>query len=123
MTDVIAALRTALGDDALLTGDDVSSRASGIWRRDGIRAKALVRPRDTAGVSRALAVCHAHGQSVIAHGGLTGLVGGALTAPDDVVISLERLNRIEEINSIDRTMTAQAGVVLQTVQERPMRRA
>ena len=117
MTDVIAALRTALGDDALLTGDDVSSRASGIWRRDGIRAKALVRPRDTAGVSRALAVCHAHGQSVIAHGGLTGLVGGALTAPDDVVISLERLNRIEEINSVDRTMTAQAGVVLQTVQE------
>jgi FAD/FMN-containing dehydrogenase len=117
MSDVIAALRDALGGDAVLTGDDVHNRAAGIWRRDGIRAKALVRPRDTDGVSRALAVCHAHGQSVIAHGGLTGLVGGALTAPDDVVISLERLNRIEEINTVDRTMTVQAGVVLQTVQE------
>jgi len=117
MGDVIAALRDALGADSILTGDDVHNRASGIWRREGIRAKALVRPRDTEGVSRALAVCHAHGQSVIAHGGLTGLVGSALTAPDDVVISLERLNKIEEINTIDRTMTVQAGVVLQTVQE------
>ncbi len=117
MGDVIGALQDALGADAILTGDDVHSRASGIWRREGIRAKALVRPRDTQGVSRALAVCHAHGQSVIAHGGLTGLVGSALTAPDDVVISLERLNKIEEINTVDRTMTAQAGVVLQTVQE------
>ncbi len=117
MADVIAALRSALGDDTVLTGDDVHNRASGIWRREGIRAKALVRPRDTAGVSKALALCHAHGQSVIAHGGLTGLVGSALTSPDDVVISLERLNKIEEINTVDRTMTVQAGVVLQTVQE------
>jgi FAD/FMN-containing dehydrogenase len=117
MGDVIEALRSAFGGDALLTGDDVHARASGIWRAEGIRAKALVRPRDTAGVSKALSICHAHGQSVIAHGGLTGLVGSALTAPDDVVISLERLNRIEEINTVDRTMTVQAGVVLQTIQE------
>jgi FAD/FMN-containing dehydrogenase len=94
MADVVAALRSALGDDTVLTGADVHNRASGIWRREGIRAKALVRPRDTAGVSKALALCHAHGQSVIAHGGLTGLVGSALTSPDDVVISLERLNKI-----------------------------
>jgi FAD/FMN-containing dehydrogenase len=117
MADVVAALRSALGDDTVLTGADVHNRASGIWRREGIRAKALVRPRDTAGVSKALALCHAHGQSVIAHGGLTGLVGSALTSPDDVVISLERLNKIEEINTVDRTMTVQAGVILQTVQE------
>ena len=117
MGDVIAALRIACGDDCVLTGTDVSNRAAGIWRSDGIRAKALVRPRDTAAVSRALAVCYAHAQHVIAHGGLTGLVGGALTSPDDVVISLERLNRIEEINTVDRTMTVQAGVVLQNVQE------
>ncbi len=117
MADVMAALRAAIGDEAILTGDDVHNRASGIWRRDGIRAKALLRPRDTEAVSQALTVCHAHGQSVIAHGGLTGLVGSALTAPEDIVISLERLNQIEEINTVDRTMTVQAGVVLQTVQE------
>jgi FAD/FMN-containing dehydrogenase len=117
MDDVIAQLRDACGEDALLTGDDLHSRAAGIWRPDTIRAKALVRPRDTAGVSRALAVCHANGQRVVTHGGLTGLVGGALTEPTDVVVSLERMNRIEEIDPVDRTMTVQAGAVLQAVQE------
>jgi FAD/FMN-containing dehydrogenase len=117
MNDVLVQLRDACGDDALLTGADLHSRSAGIWRPDTIRAKALVRPRDTAGVSRALAVCHAMGQPVVTHGGLTGLVGGALTEPTDVVVSLERMNRIEDINTIDRTMTVQAGAVLQNVQE------
>ena len=117
MGDVIEALRTALGADALLVGDDVHARAAGIWRPDTIRAKAIVRPRSTADVSKALAICHAHDQPVIAHGGLTGLVGSALTSPNDVVVSLERMNKVEEINTVDRTMTVQTGVVLQTLQE------
>jgi FAD/FMN-containing dehydrogenase len=117
MTDVVAALIAEFGAEGVLTGEAVTGRAAGIWRSDGIRAKALVRPRTTADVARALAICHAHAQAVIAHGGLTGLVGSALTAPDDVVISLERMNRIEDINTTDRTMTVQAGVVLQTLQE------
>ncbi|TDJ23404.1 MAG: FAD-binding oxidoreductase [Gammaproteobacteria bacterium] len=117
MTDVVRALQDALGDGAVLTGDDVTSRSAGIWRRDTLKAKALVRPRSTEELSTAMAICHAHNQSVIAQGGLTGLVHGADTTPDDVVVSLERMNAIEEINTIDRTMTVQAGVVLQTVQE------
>lgn len=117
MTDVVAALIAQFGADGVLTGDDVHSRAAGIWRADGIKAKALVRPRSTEEVSKALAICHAHGQSVVAHGGLTGLVGSALTAPEDVVISLERMSRIEDINPIDRTVTVQSGVVLQVLQE------
>jgi FAD/FMN-containing dehydrogenase len=117
MAGVIEALREALGDDAVLTGEDVAGRAAGIWRRDGVRAKAIVRPRNTAEVSRAAAICHRHDQTIVAHGGLTGLVGSALTQPDDVVISLERLNRIESVNTVDRTMVVQTGVVLQTLQE------
>jgi FAD/FMN-containing dehydrogenase len=101
----------------VLTGADVTGRSAGIWRRDTIRAKALVRARSTEDVSRALAICHAHGQRVIAHGGLTGLVHGGDTTPDDVVISLERMNRIEEIDPIDRTAVVQSGVVLQALQE------
>ena len=118
MPDVVAELIEALGADCVITGDAVQERASGIWRSDPIRAKAIIRPRDTAGVSQALRICHAHGQSVIAHGGLTGLVESAITSPDDVALSLERLNQIEEINPLDRTMVVQSGVVLQTVQEK-----
>ncbi len=117
MTDVVGALKESLGEDCVLTGDAVSDRASGIWRSDPIQAKAIIRPRNTEQVSQALAICHAHDQSVVAHGGLTGLVESAIASPDDVALSLERLNQIEEINAVDRTMVVQSGVVLQTLQE------
>lgn len=114
---VTNALIEALGKDNVLTGTDVTGRSAGIWRRDTIQAKALVRARSTEDVSQALSICHAHGQRVIAHGGLTGLVHGGDTSPDDVAISLERMNRIEEVDPIDRTAVVQAGVLLQTLQE------
>ncbi|MEQ9005978.1 MAG: FAD-binding oxidoreductase [Pseudomonadales bacterium] len=117
MKDVVKALREALGADAVLTGDDVHQRQAGIWRRDTVQAKAIVRPRTTAEVSAALRICHGLGQTVVAHGGLTGLVEGSLTSPDDVALSLERMNGIEAINATDRTMVVQSGAVLQTIQE------
>ena len=117
MTDVVAELVETLGEDCVITGDAVRERSSGIWRADPIMAKAIVRPRTAEQVSQALKICHERGQPVIAHGGLTGLVESAITCPDDVAISLERLNKIEEINPLDRTMVVQSGVVLQTLQE------
>ncbi len=117
MSDVVSALTQALGDDCVLLGDAVHERQAGIWRTDTIQAKALLRPRTTEEVSTALAICNEHGQSVVAHGGLTGLVESAITAPEDIALSLERMNAIEDINPTDRTMVVQSGVVLQTLQE------
>jgi FAD/FMN-containing dehydrogenase len=117
MSDVVAALRAELGDERVLVGDALKTRPAGIWRPAGIRARALVRPRSTAEVSAVMRICHRLDQAVVAHGGLTGLVGGALVTADDVVLTLELLNGIEEINDVDRTATVQAGVVLQAVQE------
>lgn len=117
MKDVIAELIETLGADCVLTGDTVQERSSGIWRSDPVQAMAIIRPRNTEQVSQALAICHARGQSVVAHGGLTGLVESSITSPDDVALSLERLNEIEEINTLDRTMVVQSGVILQTLQE------
>lgn len=114
---VVQALREAVGDDCLLLGEDVTGRGAGIWRSDNIQAQILVRPRTTAQVSAALKVCHEHRQSVVTHGGLTGLVESALTTPADVVLSTERMNQIEDISPLERTMTVQSGVVLQVVQE------
>jgi FAD/FMN-containing dehydrogenase len=117
MSDVVQELIDALGENCVLTGDAVHSRSAGIWRRDTVQAKALIRPRSTEEVSTALRICHARGQKVVAHGGLTGLVESAITSPDEVALSLERMNKIEELNAVDRTMVVQSGVVLQAVQD------
>ena len=122
MTDIVSSLIDELGADMVLTGEDVSSRQAGFFAKSGVQAKALVRPRTTADVSLALKFCYDNDQSVVAHGGLTGLVMSAVTAPDDVVISLELMNEIEEINTVDRTAVVQSGVVLQTLQEEAEKR-
>ena len=116
MSDLMEQLQQAAGDGGLLTGDDVSRRAAGVWNADGIKARAIVRPKDTAGVAELLRLCFEAGQSVVTHGGLTGLVGGALTEPEDVVLSLERMAAIESIDTANRTMTVQSGARLQDVQ-------
>ena len=62
--------------------------------------------------------CPWFGQPVIAHGGGTGLAEAHLSTRRDLVLSLERMNRIEELDPAGRTMTVQSGIPLQAVQER-----
>ena len=118
MTDIATLLRSAVGADAVLTGDDVQRRSAGIWGPDRqLQAEILVRPADTAGVASILAICNDRSQSVVIHGGLTGVVDGAQAGSADVVLSTERMTRIEDVDPLGATMTVQAGVPLQVVQE------
>ncbi len=80
-------------------------------------ALAIVRPASTEEVSRVLKHCNAAGQRVIMAGGLTGLVHGADSGAGDIILSLERMNRIRSIDLANRTMIAEAGVIIQTLQE------
>ena len=117
MSQLLTDLVEITGTDGVLAGEDVHSRAVGIWRPQGIEAAAIVRPRTTEEVSEILKLCHAHGQTVVAHGGRTGLVEGADTVQSDLILSLERMNQIEDVDVVNRTMTLQAGVLLQSAQE------
>ncbi len=114
---LIEQFRAVVGEAGLVLGDAISARNIHVWRQQPIRAMVIVRPASTAEVSAVLRLCHAAGQTVVAHGGLTGLVQGCNGTEADVVLSLERLNRIEEIDPIGRTMTVEAGVPLQILQE------
>lgn len=114
---LIVQLRELLDESGLLLGSNVTERGAGIWRSDNIQAQVLVRPKTTEEVSAILRLCHAHNQNVVTHGGLTGLVESALTNSGDLVLSMERMNSIEAINPLERTMVVQSGVILQTVQE------
>ncbi|MDA7774950.1 FAD-binding oxidoreductase [Pseudomonadales bacterium] len=79
---------------------------------------ALVRPKSTEEVAQILRICHQAGQPIVPHGGLTGLVDATQSNQQELALSLERMNTIEEIDVQSRTMTVQAGVPLQTVQEK-----
>jgi len=117
MTDILRALRELFDDDTVLDPEQTALRASSYWDASPMRAAALVRPRDAAAVGAVLALCDARGQTVVTHGGLTGVVAGERTRPDDVVVSLERMTTIEEIDPVSRTATVGAGLTLQRLQE------
>lgn len=114
---LLAQLKTALPPAAVLSGEGLATRTEDWMGRQPLRAPLLLRPASTVEVSAALALCHAAGQPVITHGGLTGLVHGADTTPADVVLSLERMRAIESIDPVQRVAVAEAGVTLQQLQE------
>ena len=101
----------------MLTGTDVAARATSFWNEAPMQARALVLPRTTDEVSGILRCCHAAGQPVITHGGLTNCVAAVEAGADDIVLSLEKMNRIDEIDPVGGTATVEAGAILQTVQE------
>ena len=108
-------LRAIVGEQGMLEGAAVRERAATLWH-GRVDAELLVRPRSTEQVSAVLRLCHARGQPVVTHGGLTGLVNGADANANDIVLSLESMNSIERIDVSGRTLRAQAGAKLGQVQ-------
>lgn len=78
---------------------------------------AVMRPDSVAALSAIVALAHEHALPITVQGGLTGLAGGAVPDPDDLVISLERLDAIEEFDEIGGTLTVQGGVTLARIAE------
>ena len=110
-------LGAMVGAGNVLTGDQVSSRSVSWADHSPCRARAIVRPGNTDEVSRVLAACHAADQPVVTLGGLTGLVQGCVPAEHEIALSLERMHRIESVDAVGRTMTVEAGVAVQRIQE------
>ncbi len=83
---------------------------------------AVALPRSAASVSRLLRFASAHRLPVTARGAGWGYVGGCVPARGGIVLSLERMNRIKEIHARDFVAVAEAGVILQTLQNAVERR-
>ncbi|MFD1295123.1 FAD-binding oxidoreductase [Lysobacter gummosus] len=56
-----------------------------------------------------------HRVALVPSGGRTGLSGGAVAAQGELVISLERMNRVLAFDPADRTLTVQPGIALEAV--------
>ncbi len=119
MSTLVPELRAALGPAQVLTEGDRSAWEVDWRRRWRGQALAVVRPGSTAEVAAVVRLCARHGASIVPQGGNTGLVGGGVpdTSGTQVLLSLQRLSRVREIDAANLTLTAEAGCVLQTLQE------
>ncbi len=117
MPEIVNLLIETFGKHCVLTHEQASTRIASNWKQPGnLNCLALLLPENTQQVSKMLQLCNEYNQPVVPHGGLTNLVGGVVTNANEIALSLERMNKIEEINTTNKTVTVQAGVVLEQLQ-------
>jgi FAD/FMN-containing dehydrogenase len=118
-SSLVDLLRSSVGAANVLQGAGLEAYEIDWRQRYRGRALAVVRPGSAAEVAAVVCACAAAGISIVPQGGNTGLVGGGV--PDasgtQILLSLSRLNRIREIDADNLTLTAEAGCILQAVQE------
>ena len=71
---------------------------------------AVVLPASSAEVQAVVRLCHEHHVPFVARGHGTGLSGGALPAPDGVLIALSRLNHVLDVDILNLRATVEPGV-------------
>jgi FAD/FMN-containing dehydrogenase len=116
--DIVSIMIGIVGKADVLTGSAASERVSPWETHQPCHAMAIVRPSTTEQVAAIMQACHENDQSVVPYGGLTNLVQGCKTTPNDIALSFEKMNTIEEIDTTAHTMTVQAGVTMQAAQEK-----
>ncbi len=116
---VLDACRTTIGAAHVLTDDDVTAPYVMDWRRryKG-SAVAVLRPTSTAEVQKLVAIANEFDLAIVTQGGNTGLVGGSvpLGRGDEILISMNRMNKIVSVDPLSDTMIVEAGVTLADAQ-------
>ncbi|MDK1388014.1 FAD-binding oxidoreductase [Sinorhizobium sp. 8-89] len=110
-----AEIRRIVGEGNFKDGEAISTIDHGV-APENLGARAVVFPGTSDEVAAVVKCSRASGVPLVAQGGRTGLVGGAISRPGELVLSTARLNRILRISPIERVAVVEAGVTLQALQ-------
>ncbi len=116
----LGACRALLGEAHVISDEADMAPYLRDWRgRFTGRALAVLRPADTEQVAATVKLCVQARIPIVPQGGNTGLVLGSV--PDAsgtaVVLSVARMQQVRKVDPVNRTMTVDAGVILQRAQE------
>lgn len=114
LKDLVETFELEIGAKNVVHGQALSSRDHG-YCETCYAAGILLLPKSTADVVRICKIAGAKGLAIVPHGGLTGLVEGTASAPGQVCVSFERMNRIHRIDPDQGAVVAEPGVVLQNL--------
>ena len=77
----------------------------------------VVRPDSVEQVQQIVRLANQHKLSLVPSGGRTGYSGGAVAKDGEVVVSLERMNQVLHFSAPDQSVTVQAGMITQHLQD------
>ncbi len=109
-----------LGDRGVLTDVEAFAPYANDWRQKFFgKPAAVVFANNTEEVAQLVRLANEHNIALVPQGGNTGLSGGA--TPDEtgrqVILNLSRMTQIRARDQDNKTITVDAGVTMQTVQE------
>ncbi len=112
-------LRTIVGEGHVLRGDGIEDGYSHdeCLSTPHATPEAVVRPATTDQVSRLLKFANEHRIPVTLRGAGTGLSGGCTPRPGGILLSLERMNRILEIDEANHVAVVEPGVTLDALDQ------
>jgi FAD/FMN-containing dehydrogenase len=116
MPDLAEHLVELCGPRGVRRGEEVRALDPG-FHKDNLAAELAVFPETTEAVAAVVALCRKEGVAIVPQGGRTGIAGGAATAPDAVILSLSRMQRIVALDPLARTALVEAGVTLGALQQ------
>jgi glycolate oxidase len=114
---VLDRLRAIVGAEYLQTDSGVCLTYGTDALGRGHAADAVVLPADTAAVSAIAKICFETNTPMVPRGGGTGYTGGAVPTQGGIVISLERLNRIIEIDQGNLLAVVEPNVITGDLQD------
>jgi FAD/FMN-containing dehydrogenase len=118
--DVVERLKAVVGAAGFLDDPADIAPYCKSWRDDWIgRVPIVLRPKSTEEVAGIVGICAAAGVAIVPQGGNTGLTGAGQPHSDmsEVIVSTSRMNRVRAIDTINDTITVEAGVVLKAIQD------
>lgn len=120
ITTALNELQALLGPKGFVAEQDVIAPWLTDWRgRYTGKAAAMLQPQSTEEVSAIMRIANRHRLPLVPQGGNSGMVAGA--TPDgtgaSVLLSLRRMNHVRTLDTESRLVTAEAGVILQSLHE------
>lgn len=118
ISDFSLALLKVVGKEGLILSQSDMQPYLTSWRDNWVgKCRAVVRPSSTEAVSAVVKVCAERGVGIVPQGGRTGVTGASQPHDDmsEIVLSLERMNRIRSVNVGNDTMTVDAGCIIENV--------
>ena len=116
--DLLKRFAAIVGDKYAIT-DPQMQQPYLVEMRDLFRGETpvILRPGSVAEVAAIVKLANETKTAIVPQGGNTGLVGGQIPHHNEVVLSLNRLDKVREVDPISNTMTVEAGVTLQRARE------
>ncbi|KAI1283193.1 D-2-hydroxyglutarate dehydrogenase, mitochondrial [Halotydeus destructor] len=112
----VGELQSLLGENGVKTEDIDGYNCDWLRSHKG-QSKLVILPRNAEDVSSCLRYLSAKNIPCVIQSGNTSVVAGSVPEKDEVILSMERMNKIISFDEISGTLTAEAGCILQALEE------